>query len=158
MRFPIPGFDRFYLGDEHGNLAKMPIRNDDPIYVWIEGEIDQPDVALTVGYALYDDAGTLLYWSYQTDVAENLWPRLTRGRNVLRSRIPPRVLNQGTYRLELIISLHYRQWMSEPGNNAPAVELVIQGGLSDSPYWMEKRPGVLAPVCTWILERNRKAC
>jgi hypothetical protein len=51
----------------------------------------------------YDEAGILLYWSAQTDVAENLWPRLNRGRNVLRSRISPRVLNQGKYRLELIV-------------------------------------------------------
>jgi lipopolysaccharide transport system ATP-binding protein len=145
---------RFYLGDEHGKLAKMPIRNDDPIYVCIEGEIDQEDVALGVGYALYDEAGILLYWSSQTDVAENLWPRLTRGRNVLQSRIPPRILNQGKYRLELIVALYYRQWISSPGVNAPAIELSIQGGLSDSPYWMEKRPGLLAPVCSWTLERK----
>jgi lipopolysaccharide transport system ATP-binding protein len=145
---------RFYLGDEHGKLAKMPIRNDDPIHVWIEGEIDQQDVALSVGYALYDEGGILLYWSAQTDVAENLWPRLTRGRNVLRSRIPPRVLNQGKYRLELIAGLYYRQWISSPGANAPVIELSIQGGLSDSPYWMEKRPGLLAPVCSWTLEGN----
>jgi lipopolysaccharide transport system ATP-binding protein len=152
---PNPWFRplRFYLGDEHGNLAKMPIRNDHPIHVWIEGQIDQPDVALTVGYALYDEAGMLLYWSAQTDVAENLWPRLTRGRNVLRSRIPPRILNQGKYRLELIVALYCRQWISSPGVNAPVIELSIQGGLSESPYWMEKRPGLLAPVCSWMLAK-----
>jgi len=72
-------------------------------------ERDQQDVTLTVGYALYDEAGILLYWSAQTDVTENLWPRLTRGRNVSRSRIPPRVLNQGKYRLELIVALYHRQ-------------------------------------------------
>jgi lipopolysaccharide transport system ATP-binding protein len=149
---------KFYLGDEQGAPAVMPIRNDQAIYVWIDGEVEQEDVALTVGYALYDDSGTLLYWSAHTDAAENLWPRVTKGRNVLRSQIPPRVLNQGKYRLELIAALYCRQWMSEPGSKAPAIELSIQGGLSDSPYWMEKRPGVLAPVCTWILERNGKAC
>jgi lipopolysaccharide transport system ATP-binding protein len=153
---PNPWFRplRFYLGDEQGKLAKMPVRNDHPVYVWIEGEIEQEDVALNVGYALYDDAGMLLYWSAHTDVAENLWPRVTQGRNILRSQIPPRVLNQGKYRLELIVALYYRQWISYPGSNAPAIELSIQGGLSDSPYWMEKRPGLLAPVCIWTLEKN----
>jgi lipopolysaccharide transport system ATP-binding protein len=72
-------------------------------------ELDQQDVVFTVGYALYDEAGILLYWSAETDVAENLWLRLTRGRNVLRSQIPPRVLNQGKYRLELIVALYHRQ-------------------------------------------------
>jgi lipopolysaccharide transport system ATP-binding protein len=127
-----------------------------PIHVWIEGEIEQPDMALTVGYALYDKAGILLCWSAQTDAAENLWPHLTRGQNVLRSRIPPRILNQGKYRLELIIGIYHRQWISEPGTNVPAIELSIQGGLSDSPYWMERRPGVMAPVCNWTLEKNER--
>jgi lipopolysaccharide transport system ATP-binding protein len=145
---------RFYLGDEQGKLAEMPIRNDHPVYAWIEGEIKQKDVALNVGYALYDEAGMLIYWSIHTDAAENLWPRVTRGRNVLRSQIPLRVLNQGKYRLELIIALYYRQWISEPGSNAPTIELSIHGGLSDSPYWMEKRAGLLAPVCRWTLEKT----
>jgi lipopolysaccharide transport system ATP-binding protein len=145
---------RFYLGDGHGDLAKMPIRNDDPIHVWIEGEIEQEEIALGVGYALYNEAGILLYWSSHKDEAQNAWARLTRGRNILRSQIPPRILNQGNYRLELIIGIYHRQWISEPGTNVPAIELSIQGGLSDSPYWMERRPGVMAPVCSWTLEKN----
>jgi lipopolysaccharide transport system ATP-binding protein len=162
--FPNPWFRpvHFYLGDEQGKPVKMPIRNDSPVYVWIEGDIEQMDVALTVGYAIYDVVGTLLFWSIHTDSAEALWPHLTRGRNVLRSRIPPRVLNQGEYRLELIASLHYREWICTPGANAPAIGLSIQGGLSDSPYWMEKRPGLLAPVCGWtsaeILNRPLARC
>ena len=62
-------------------------------------ERDQQDVVLTVGYVLNDEAGILLYWSAQTHAAENLWPRLTRARNVSRSRNPTRALNQGKYRL-----------------------------------------------------------
>jgi lipopolysaccharide transport system ATP-binding protein len=27
----------------------------------------------------------------------------------------------------------------------------VQGGLSDSPYWMVKRPGLLAPVLDWTV-------
>jgi lipopolysaccharide transport system ATP-binding protein len=144
----------FYLGNEQGQPAKMPVSNDQPVYIWIEGEVKQEDAALNVGYAVYDDTGTLLYWSVQTDMPENLWPRVAQGRNILRSQIPPRFLNQGKYRLELIVALHYRQWISEPGTNAPAIELSIQGGLSDSPYWMAKRPGLLAPVCSWTLEKK----
>ena len=49
---------RFYLGDEQGRIAKMPVSNQQPVYVWIEGEIEKEDVALNVGYALYDDGGT----------------------------------------------------------------------------------------------------
>ena len=31
----------------------------------------------------YHESGILLYWSAQTDVAENLWPRLNQGRKRL---------------------------------------------------------------------------
>ena len=62
---------RFYLGDEAGRVTKMPARNDTPIYVYIEGEVEERDIALNIGYALYDETGSLLYWSCNTDVAED---------------------------------------------------------------------------------------
>ena len=53
---------RFYLATSMATL-RVPIRNDDPFMSGFEGEIDQQDVAFTVGYALYDETGILLYWS-----------------------------------------------------------------------------------------------
>jgi lipopolysaccharide transport system ATP-binding protein len=58
------------------------------------------------------------------------------------------------YRLEVIGGLHHRQWLFEPGVNAPSIYLIIQGGLSDSPVWMIKRPGILAPVMPWFIQNN----
>jgi lipopolysaccharide transport system ATP-binding protein len=107
------------------------------------------DPALTVGYAVFSDDGHLLYWSYQTDSPPERWPRLETGRCVIRSRFPRRLLNEGAYRLELIGGLTFRQWLFEPGVNAPSITLTIQGGLSDSPLWMARRPGLLAPVIEW---------
>jgi len=56
------------------SLKVCPVRGGDLFtnesVLWLES--DQQDVALTVGYALYDQAGILLYWSAQTDAAENL--------------------------------------------------------------------------------------
>ena len=63
--------------------------------------------------------------------------------------IPRRLLNEGTYRIELIASLHCRDWLLAPGQNAPSIFLTIQGGLSDSPYWMGRRNGIVAPVLPW---------
>lgn len=142
---------RFSLLDANGNAAVMPLKNDSDTWIQIEGAVKISDQALTVGYAIYNEDGNLLYWSYQTDVAEAEWQEMVIGYNVLRSKIPTRLLNDGTYRLELISSLHYRQWLCEPGVNAPSIYLTIQGGLSDSPYWMVKRPGILAPVVKWDL-------
>lgn len=149
---------RFFISDEHGNKLSMPVSNNSGMWIQIEGEIKETDIALTVGYAIYAEDGNLLYWSYQTDVAEDHWPKLRKGLNILRSRLPNRLFNDGVYRIEIISSLHYREWLCEPGKNAPAVYVAIQGGLSDSPYWMVKRPGILAPVIEWKRVANSLDC
>ena len=140
---------RFLMTDAKGDKLTMPVSNNSDIWVQIEANIKELDSALTVGYAIYTEEGTLLYWSYQTDEAPDNWPVLEKGFCTLRSKIPERFLNEGMYRIELIGSLHFRQWLFEPGRNAPSIFLNIQGGLSESPYWMAKRPGALAPVIEW---------
>jgi lipopolysaccharide transport system ATP-binding protein len=142
---------RFFLADAAGNPLPMPMENRTAAFLQVEGEVAELDEALTVGYTLYAEDGTLLYWSYQTDTGEAEWPKLHRGRCILRSPIPRRWLNDGVYRIELMGSLHFRRWLFEPGRNAPQVVLAIRGGLSDSPLWMQKRPGLLAPVLPWQL-------
>jgi lipopolysaccharide transport system ATP-binding protein len=150
-RFRNPFFApvRFAITDNAGHPIDMPASNDTDLFVWMEGDIEQLDPALTIGYAVYSEDGHLLYWSYQTDGPEVSWPKLQIGRNKLVGRIPARFLNEGTYRVELIGGLHFRSWLFEPGMTAPTIFLTIQGGLSESPYWMSKRPGLFAPVLEW---------
>lgn len=140
---------RFSLTDVHGVLLDMPVRNDDDIWVQIEADIKEIDPSLTIGYAIYSEDGTSLYWTYQTDECEERWPSLVKGVNRLRSNIPKRFINEGVYRVEMIGGLHHRTWLFEPGVHAPSVFLNIQGGLSDSPFWLAKRPGLFAPVMKW---------
>jgi lipopolysaccharide transport system ATP-binding protein len=149
--FPNPWFKPLSccITDENERPLESPVSNSIDIWVQIEGEVEQSDPALTMGYALYSEDGNLLYWSYQTDANEKKWPQLKPGVNRMRSRIPARFLNEGTYRLEVIGGLHFRQWLCEPGINAPYIAFQILGGLSDSPYWLAKRPGILAPVMDW---------
>ncbi|MBI1176058.1 ATP-binding cassette domain-containing protein [bacterium] len=140
---------RFFLGDENGARIGIPTSNQEGVWVHIDAEVEKLDSSLTVGYAIYSENGHLLYWSYQSDTAPHVWPPIRKGSVRLSSKIPPRFLNEGTYRVELIGGLHYRMWLFEPGVNAPSITLLIQGGLSDSPLWMVKRPGLLAPVFQW---------
>jgi lipopolysaccharide transport system ATP-binding protein len=137
------------LTNEKGEQLLMPVRNDAEIWVQVEGEILDPNSHLNMGYAVFNEEGSMLYWSLTTDAEEKDWPTLKKGIFKIKSKIPTHLLNEGVYRIELISSLHYIQWLTEPGVRAPAVYLAIQGGLSDSPYWMMKRPGVLALVNKW---------
>jgi lipopolysaccharide transport system ATP-binding protein len=140
---------RFYVADREGIALRDVVANDEDCWVHIEWNAQQLDAALTIGYAIFSSDDLLLYWSYHTDTPEDSWPAVQPGFNHFRSRIPSRFFNEGMYRIEMIGSLHYREWLLEPGVSAPAVFLTIQGGLSDSPYWMVKRPGLLAPELPW---------
>ena len=135
--------------DSQGNTTERVLSNDEDIYVEIAGEICQTDPAFTIGYAISDTNGMLFYWSYHTDSDPATWPRINRGRCVLRSKFPRRLLNEGQYRLQLIGGLHMRTWLFDPEKNPPSIDFEIRGGLSDSPLWMLRRPGLLAPVIPW---------
>jgi len=140
---------RVALTDEKGNILPSVVLNNIDIYVTLEGELAYYDPAFTVGYAIFSEDGTLLYWTYHTDTSKDLWPVLNRGEFKIRSKIPARFLNEGAYRIEMIASLHFREWILAPGGGSPSVSLTIRGGLSDSPLWFAKRPGLLAPVIKW---------
>ncbi|MGE5329733.1 MAG: ABC transporter ATP-binding protein [Deltaproteobacteria bacterium] len=137
------------ITDEKGDIINSSVNNNSDFWIQIEGEVEKLDPALTVGYAIYTQEGTLLYWSYQTDGDEEKWPKLKKGYCILKSQIPKRFLNERTYRIELIGSLHCKEWLFQPEVNAPSILLRIEGGLSDSPHWMFKRPGAVAPVMEW---------
>jgi lipopolysaccharide transport system ATP-binding protein len=136
----------------NSNTPEQPgpiFSNNHPIQVVVSGHVLRSDPALNVGIAVYDENDQLMFWSLSSDMREKYWPRLDLGQVILRAAIPSHFLNEGSYRMELIASLHYRAWILEPQTKVPQVRFSIQGGLSNSPYWDEKRPGVLAPILNW---------
>jgi lipopolysaccharide transport system ATP-binding protein len=146
--FFIP--ETFEMASDCPNTVNSePFSNQYDIIATVTGEIRQADPALSIGLAVYEEGGNLLFWSFTTDHSEEEWPKLRPGKVQFQARIPKRWLNEGTYRVELMSSLHYRKWPIVPGVNAPVVTFDIIGGLSDSPYWDCKRLGLLAPVLEW---------
>lgn len=140
---------RFMTVDTYDRPYAGPFRGDQPVHILIEGVVRREHIGLNVGVAVYATDDELLFWSTSTDRHPDHWPLLRRGQVTLRTAIPPHLLNEGTYRIELIVSLHHVEWISEPGRNAPSIALNIQGGLSESPYWLARRPGLLAPLLTF---------
>ena len=117
--------------------------------VRIEGSIEELHTDLTIGYALYDQQGQLLFWSYQTDAENRDKPLLQIGENTLTSILPVEFLNNGTYRLELIGGIHQKEWLLEPGKEVPTLFIRIERDFNTGRLWNEKRPGILAPVILW---------
>jgi lipopolysaccharide transport system ATP-binding protein len=52
-----------------------------------------------------------------------------------------------------MVSMYFREWIIQPGVNAPILYFEVKGGLSDSPYWLARRPGILAPLLKWNVEK-----
>ncbi len=139
----------FAVVDETNTPLKGVVKNNETPFIILEGEVKKIDKSLVVGYALYDESNTMLFYSMFNDTEEASWPIIRQGPNRLRTQIPKRLLNEGRYRLEVVAVLHNKEWLVTPMEDAPAIFFEIQGGLSNSPFWMGKRAGMLAPVIAW---------
>ena len=137
------------LCDKGDRPLTMPVRNDKEVWVRIEGKVEKPDDHLQVGYGISHTSGPMLYWSANSDGPEKDWQEMTPGTWVMRSSIPAHFLNEGEYRIDLLVGLYHRKWICEPGVQGPSVYLDIKGGLSESPFWVAQRPGLMAPTMSW---------
>ncbi len=148
---------RFNIADADGRRIENPVRNDNDIWLEIEGEIGQMHRSLALQYTIYNEDGVLLYHSSSIDGRTNPFDRVACGRIRVRTQIPRRLLNEGMYKIELTVFLHKVQFITHYGKACPSIFLIVQGGLTDSPLWTEKRAGLLAPMFEWsVLKVNPK--
>ena len=128
--YPNPYFDarHFFIGDESGQTARLPLRNDSDMYVYIRGNIKETHPAFSVGYAIFSEDNIRLYSTLITD-DKAFDPRdLKVGAVTFRSRIPKHFLNEGTYRIAPIMGIRTQYWFIHPNQDAPNIFLEIQGG------------------------------
>jgi lipopolysaccharide transport system ATP-binding protein len=140
---------KLYLADLDNQNVSLPVRNDEDVWLYIKGECFNSGSDLVLGYAIYTQEGQLLYWSLHTDVYDEGVSNFRKGHQLLRSKIPKKFFNEGTYKIELLGGIHGVKWFFEPGGSVPSIILEIRGGLSNSPYWLSRRPGILAPEICW---------
>ncbi len=138
----------FELVDAELAVINNSVHNDDECYVKIKVNMKKLHSAFTIGYAVYDDMGALVYWTNATDSYEK-YTEMHLGDNVILGEIPKHFLNEGNYSIRLMTGLHFQEWLVDPDKDSPTRDLVIRGGLSNSPFWTMKRPGICAPVLTW---------
>ncbi|UOE37998.1 ABC transporter ATP-binding protein [Chryseobacterium oryzae] len=136
----------FSLLDENRNVIENYARNDSNIFVNFKFEINQIHDDFNFGIAVYDLHDQILFWSFNTDVEQEKRVSLKTGENKIELQIPKHLLNEGEYVIHLMASIHYKYWIIEPNVNSPKINLKIQGGLSNSEKWLERRNGILAPI------------
>ena len=144
---------RFGLYRPDGSKNSGALRRSDELFVEIEGVVKKPNKALCVGYCMKDQAGNVIYWTYQSDQVKcpNEIPTL-EGHVCLRSRVPLEILNLGKKNLELAIRIYNGEWIAAPGGSKPpALTFMVEGPVNDSPYWVIPRTGTNAINGTWKL-------
>ena len=131
------------------------IPRETPIRVEIRGTCHGGTPASRIGFAIYDESERLLFWSYQTDPASSA-DEMTIPEGCVRmtGMIPGYLLNSGRYRIELIGGLHNLEWSFKPNASEACVWFDVGGGISKSPYWTSRRPGLIAPIIPWTISKE----
>lgn len=139
-----------YLTDTKNKMIDKPTTNHDPHIVTIKLDVHNPLKGLTTGLAIYNSSNSLVFMSYPTDKPSEQWPELKKGVNLLKTTIPAYLLNADKYKISLIGGIHNKFWLYEPGHKGnPSITFYIKNGLSRSPYWQDKREGLIAPILDW---------
>lgn len=138
--------------DAAGRTITGPVGANAEAFVEIRLDVRKLHHALTIGCAVSNESGETVYWTMMTDADDDFVGKLAPGEVVLSTPVPPRFLNQGMYRIDFMAGLHNSNWIAEPGATDLAVFLRIEGGMSDSRYWRQHRPGAVAPVLPWRIE------
>jgi lipopolysaccharide transport system ATP-binding protein len=144
---------RIFITDEHGNEVPKILDRNCHYKIAVEIEVEKTNPELIVGYSIYGDNGSCLYWTYNTDAGEgrNEIGELT-GKVRMFAELPIYMLNNGLYTIELNAGICSKEWLLKPQADVPRVQIEVSGKLSNSSYYFQKRPTLLAPVLKWDIE------
>jgi lipopolysaccharide transport system ATP-binding protein len=141
----------FRLCNAAGETVNGPVPANLPVSVEMRLEVKKTHSSLSLGYSVTNEAGDPIFWSMFNDQDDTIVSQLKVGEAVVTSLLPPRFLNQGRYNFHFLGSLHNIGWLAAPGQTPYSVALRIEGGMSDSMFWRQHRPGVVAPVLPWTV-------
>ncbi len=137
-----------YITDDDGNHINNATPNNTDKWLHLELDVKESRTDYTVGYALKTDSKSLLYMSFATDDNPKL-ANLNKGKVTLKTKIPAHLINEGHYQISFLAGAYNKFWIFDPDEQTPSIELIIEGGLSDSKYWQAARSGLLAPNIEW---------
>lgn len=140
---------KMWLTDSSGNMLGESLSQGQEIFVNLSFDVTIPDNRLLVGCRLFTMGGEPLFTSFSTDTHPDTWPKVEKGSNTLRFKLPDNLLNKGRYKLAVACRLYEKEWIILPSRSDVAVFFDISNLQNDSPYYMKARPNLLAPVIHW---------
>lgn len=140
---------KLYLTDNNGKLIKGTAQNNQDKWVTIEADVEKESDLYTMGYMIKNEQKTMVYMTFSSDLPDNKQPKLKAGKVVMRSKIPAHLLNSGKYTISIIGGVYNKFWIFDPESRTPSIEMLIDGGLSNSKFWKTQRSGIIAPEMEW---------
>lgn len=150
IQFDNPYFKplRFWISRGDGQVEDSFSWQEDIVF-FVTGIVTRANEATHVGITIIDRFDVVAFWSFHNDAFDQA-KCFKPGVVTLQLTLPRRLLNEGAYRAELMCGLTFVRWIfGGPGDYCPSVEFTIAGGFSASPYWVDKRPGMVAPLLDW---------
>ncbi|MBR1437077.1 MAG: ABC transporter ATP-binding protein [Synergistaceae bacterium] len=146
---------RFGVYNADGEINLASVKQDDELFVEIEGIVKKPEQGLGVGYSLHTQEGSVIYRTYQadqTDTPDEI--PVLNGHVTLRGRIPLEVLNTGQMRLDLSVIVNNASWIVAPESRGnPSVSFTLEPHMnSSSPYRTMRKPGPMMINSKWTLK------
>lgn len=146
-------------GDAHVRLQRAAVTDAGGVTVWglvqytdelwleIAASVENADATYNLGMILYDEEERLIFQSFYLDEL-TIPERLAAGTVTFRVRVPVELLNPGQYRLKPVLQSRSRVIVGAVESD-PSVYFDLQGRISQSPHWIERRPGTIAPRLRW---------
>lgn len=152
--YPDPFFQplRFEMSVLEGANGETSAQFDGTIGLSIEGKVEEEVEGLQIGVMVSTPEGVELFRSFHRDCPRNVERRFEPGTHRLKVVLPARILNEGEYRVELVAMINGQREILAPGKGNPSLPFSIHGGFGRTPYWIQRRPGLLAPELNWVLD------
>ena len=142
-----------FISDSEGNRIGKASPNNIDYYLNIFVDVIKENDLYTIGYMAQNQNKTMVYMSYESDLKKSKRTPLKKGRAHFKSKIPAHLLNGGVYRLSFLAGIYNKGWIFDPEENNPSVQIMIEGGFSQSPYWTQARSGIIAPLMEWEIQQ-----
>lgn len=140
---------RFFVADSSGAVLDRPVSGDETVSVNIEFELRERIPNFSIGFAVVDPMGGVVFWSYQTDHSDFDNDRLVPGINRISTSLPPNLLNDGDYSLKLIAGVQRERALLTIQDSDISLALTVIGNKKRSGYWSGRRNTPVGPVLEW---------
>ncbi|HXP89510.1 MAG TPA: polysaccharide ABC transporter ATP-binding protein, partial [Fibrobacteria bacterium] len=149
--YPDPFFRpmELSLSSDDGWTGSNSFQYGSSIRLRIAGTVEEEVEGLVLGIVVTTPEGVEIFRSQHRDCPAHVERRLGPGEHRLEVVLPSRLLNEGDYRVELVAALHGHREILAAGKGNPGLPFSVHGGFGRTPYWIQRRPGVVAPELEW---------